>query len=697
MKRERPRTAAPVLSALLAVLVLVGVAAPIGAQSSSSTPSASVDFERYGGADRYATSLEIADAVLADAGSAEWAVMVSGESWPDAVVASSLAGALGAPVLLTAPGRLRSDTEAYLQRAGTTKVMVVGSAGSPGVSGAVQSALAAKGYAVERVGGNTRSGTSVAVARRLGELLRSGSSTAASVGSMRGLGETAILASSESFADALVAGPASAYGAHPVLLTSPGSLDADISTYLADAAVKHVVLMGGTAALGAPVERSLDALGLEVTRLAGATRFETAVLMSELIHGRYVAAGGRSCFADSDVGLARARVPFDSFGAGPLLARRCAPLLLTDPTKPNAATSDRLDEIAQSATASGPDRLQVHIFGGNAAVSPAVLSAYFSASDEATATSAATSSTCGEINLTRMDLAITDAMYRATWSPDCKRLAYLRPHGDLWVADGDGSNARRILGPKVYTTSPAWSPDGKRIAFGKPDFSSGAYAKHIHVINADGSGLRQLTSGEVNDDTPSWSPDGKRLVFRRRVGVGADHSPESYDQEQHLVILDTESRRETALLEGGEPEFAPAWSPDGKRIAYATYTGLWVADADGSDARTLSGDGSTWRGMSWSPDSKRLAVARFRTAVPGRSQIVILDADGFGEEILPIPDIRQHSSTEYLLARPRTSLVARRPETVNAPVERRSIRREINTRELDERSGRARCGAADEV
>ncbi|MCY3892837.1 MAG: cell wall-binding repeat-containing protein [Acidimicrobiaceae bacterium] len=103
MKSERARTAAPLLSALLAVLVLVGVAAPFGARASSSGSAASVDFERYGGADRYATSLKIAEAVLADAGSAQWAVMVSGESWLDAVVASSLAGALGAPVLLTPP------------------------------------------------------------------------------------------------------------------------------------------------------------------------------------------------------------------------------------------------------------------------------------------------------------------------------------------------------------------------------------------------------------------------------------------------------------------------------------------------------------------------------------------------------------------------------------------------------------------
>lgn len=641
MAIKRPVTKVPLLSALLAVLLLVGVAAPIGAQSSSSTSSAgSVEFERYGGADRYATSLEIADAVLADAGSAEWAVMVSGESWPDAVVASSLAGALGAPVLLTPPGRLRSDTEAYLQRAGTVKVMVVGSTDSPGVSGAVQSALAAKGYVVERVSGNSRSGTSVAVARRLGELLRSGSSTSASVGSMRGFGETAILASSETFADALVAGPASAHGAHPVLLTSPGSLDADISTYLAEAAVKHVVLMGGTAALGALVEQSLDALGLEVSRLAGATRFETAVLMSELIHGRYVAAGDRSCFAHSDVGLARARVPFDSFGAGPLLARRCAPLLLTDPRKPNAATSERLDEIAASAAASGPDRLRVHVFGGTAAVSDAVLTRYFggeeSAEDPNAQPASSTSGFCGAAGGTRRDLANHQLMYYARWSPDCSRMSYVVPFGALWVANGDGSGATELVPESRRVSWHAWSPDGSRLAFSAATGNGDDRVRHIYVMNADGTRERRLTGGTVSDDEPSWSPDGRRLVFRRRDGSGMPHSAKARNQDVHLVTIDVGGDNERALLVGGAHEELPAWSPDGSRIAFLSEVRLWTVDAEGGDPVIVAKKFPS-RSASWSPDGERLAFSEILNGTgDGRSaSVVVIDLDGLTEHRIP--------------------------------------------------------------
>ena len=406
---------------MLATLAFVGAAATAGAHPLPATASAgSVHIERYGGADRYATSLKIADAVLADAGLATWAVMVSGESWPDAVVASSLAGALDAPVLLTPPGRVRDDTKEFLRRARTTKVIVVGSAASPGVSGAVVSALRADGYAVERVSGSTRSGTSVAVAWRLAEALRSRSGATAAVGSMPGFGRTAIIASTETFADALVAGPASAHGKHPVLLTSPNRLDAGVSTYLAEASVEHVVLMGGTAALGARVERSLAAAGVEVTRLPGATRFETAMLMSDLVHGRYSETSGRSCFAHSDVGLARGRVPFDSFGAAPLLARLCAPLLLTDPNRMNPATNARLGEIARSVDASRNTRLRVHVFGGDAAVSDAVLTLYLGAEQPAEDIDAqpasGDSNFCGARGGTRRDLAIDEPMYYASWS-----------------------------------------------------------------------------------------------------------------------------------------------------------------------------------------------------------------------------------------------------------------------------------------
>ncbi len=92
-------------------LLVAVIAVAVGSALVSATPAgavqtlAEVDVTRYGGADRYATSLLVAEAVAADAGgNLDSVVMVSGRSWTDAVVAAPLAGAPGAPVLTTPPG-----------------------------------------------------------------------------------------------------------------------------------------------------------------------------------------------------------------------------------------------------------------------------------------------------------------------------------------------------------------------------------------------------------------------------------------------------------------------------------------------------------------------------------------------------------------------------------------------------------------
>jgi len=110
--------------ARLALIALVMAAS--GAVMHVSTAGAvdqldEVDVTRYGGADRYATSLRVAEAVADDAGgSLDWVVMVSGRNWTDAVVAAPLAGSLGAPVLATPPGELRADAARFLQRTGVS-------------------------------------------------------------------------------------------------------------------------------------------------------------------------------------------------------------------------------------------------------------------------------------------------------------------------------------------------------------------------------------------------------------------------------------------------------------------------------------------------------------------------------------------------------------------------------------------------
>ena len=344
---------------LSAVLIL-----PTGAAGASGDDTPTV---RYGGADRYSTSLLIAEAFVAAAGdSVSQVVLVSGERWTDAVVAAPVAGALGAPVLMTPPSALRDDAAEFLQRIGATRALVLGPAAGGaghgpgrGVSGSVLSALGDIGVSAQRIAGSDRHDTSVAAARQI------------EAGAMPGLGRTAIVASGDVFADALVAGPFAARGRHPVLLNPPDVLHAEVARYLAEAGIEHVVIVGGKAALGEAVEAAITGMEVSATRLSGADRYDTAVKAAQLVTDRYSEVAGKPCFTSSTVGIARARVPFDSFSAAPLLGELCAPLVLADPALIPAATAAYLD-TARTVHAA----LDLRVFGGDAAVSQTALDDY---------------------------------------------------------------------------------------------------------------------------------------------------------------------------------------------------------------------------------------------------------------------------------------------------------------------------------
>ena len=322
---------------------------PLAPVASAAQSDDAPSIERLWGQDRYETSLEVARRFVQEAGgSIDAVVLVSGTSWPDAVIAAGLAGSLDAPVLLIQADGLTDDASSFLTEAGVSEVVVVGA--SDVVSQQAIDGLAAFG-SVQRISGADASAASVAVAERIG-----------TPGTMPGDGTTAIVASSEVFVDAMVAGGFAARGAHPVLLTSRDELDGGVSGFVTGSGVEHVVIMGGSAAVSTSVEDELEGLGVDVTRLGGETRFHTAQVVAEFIEGKYQASGDK-CFDRSTAGLATARVPFDSFGAGPLLGLLCAPLLLTEVQHMDSGTAEWLR--AETDT--------VVVFGGTAAVSEAAL------------------------------------------------------------------------------------------------------------------------------------------------------------------------------------------------------------------------------------------------------------------------------------------------------------------------------------
>ncbi len=620
------------LVAISGVLVL-----PAAAAGAAEDDGSGVSVIRYGGADRYETSLQVAEAVAAEAGgSLSSVVLVSGRRWTDAVVAAPVAGALGAPVLMAPPDELRADALQFLQRVGVSSAVVVGPDASGGghgpgrgVGAGVLAALEAAGISAVRVAGDDRFGTGVAAVERV------------TPGAMGGLGRTVIVASGEVFADALVAGPYAARGSHPVLLTPPGELHAGVAAYLGGAEISHVVLMGGTAALSEAVERSVKDLGIDVTRVAGSTRYDTAVKAAELVTGRYADAAGEPCFATSTIGVARARVPFDSFSAAPLLGRLCAPLVLADPGKIPADTAGFLDAAREQH-----DVVALRVFGGDAAVSQAAIDAYRAGEepDDGTATGDEADSdepstapgvlpagTCGgAIDDEPVQLVPSTDARDAAWSPDCSELVYSQD-GSLWTVSNDGIFARELVrrdGNHLH--SPAWSPDGTRVAYVRDHRNDdGHWLSHIWTVNIDGGLNSQRTEGDVVDRWPAWSPDSSEIAFERLTGSGRDEHGQLIDADRHIVVMTSSGDQPRALNEGGRWEQSPAWSPDGTQLAYEADGYVVVSEPDGSNPRRLHAGVYVYGGLSWSPDGQRIAFTRGDGTA---TSIVIADIDGIAEE-----------------------------------------------------------------
>lgn len=243
-----------------------------------------VNLKRLYGSNRIVTAVAISKEIGSSSG---WAVLSNYASYNDSFAGVSLASAVDGPLLFVEKNKLPNETLNELNRLNTRSVYIIGGYGA--VSSSVENQLVNKGFTVKRIVGTNTIDTANNVARELKKHSKF---------------STAILTDNNNFPDALSSSSYAGINEIPILYSNKASIDKGTLQTMKDLNVNNVIIVGGENSISTNVRRSIESIGISVTRVEGVNRYETSKNFADkyFANSNNLVIGSGELWADALVG-----------------------------------------------------------------------------------------------------------------------------------------------------------------------------------------------------------------------------------------------------------------------------------------------------------------------------------------------------------------------------------------------------------
>jgi TolB protein len=201
--------------------------------------------------------------------------------------------------------------------------------------------------------------------------------------------------------------------------------------------------------------------------------------------------------------------------------------------------------------------------------------------------------------------AADEASSQPSWLPDGRGILFRRSGpssrvGSIWQMGPLGEAPVLRFSTQAPPLYPSFAPDGRRVLYTAILSPTGDTDRGIFSLNADGGGLTPLFDvAGAYDSAPAWSPDGTRIAFESDADVGGANP----GRDMEVWVMGADGTDPTQLTRNAVHDEGPSWSPDGRLLAYTsgpddTHGDIRVMTAGGRDLRRLT----RFAGADESPD-----------------------------------------------------------------------------------------------